>query len=256
MLVQQTVARNQILLASYQARMEKQQDDKEQKTKVKPEDMVKLCDNLLTNLAGLSDSLTSTQGGQEVAVAACAGQEAALRGWRAFYLAKVYWERSSHAAAYLLYGAAKEHATRGIACTSATNLESDPTHASLMALLSSARAQRLEVHAGEVLRVLKEEEEVDQGVRSLEVSSAQRAVKSLWLLDNLDQFQSFAGKGKPSGGGGVLLMQTPPPFLPTPAGPIVLDTALNEIEFPSLESRVRPTQQNKGISRFFGWGRS
>ena len=59
----QTLARNALLLANHQAQLEGEAAaGGSGKSKVKVEDLVRLCDNLLTNLGGLCDSLAGAAG--------------------------------------------------------------------------------------------------------------------------------------------------------------------------------------------------
>lgn len=102
MLVAQTLARNALLLANHQAQLEGSgggggdpASGEKSKSKVKVEDLVRLCDNLLTNLTALCDSVSGASGAAGVAEV-CAVQHAALRGWRALYLAQVGAHIPSH----------------------------------------------------------------------------------------------------------------------------------------------------------------
>jgi hypothetical protein len=94
MLVAKTLDRNALLLANHQTQLEgsggggEAAGGEKSKSKVKVEDLVRLCDNLLTNLGDLCDSVAGASGAAGVAEV-CAVQDAALRGWRALYLAQV-----------------------------------------------------------------------------------------------------------------------------------------------------------------------
>lgn len=114
------------------------------------------------------------------------------------------------------------------------------------------KVEAVVVHADATAAEAATAAELQQGVGGLELRGRQAPVASKWLMENLDSFRAFAGRK----GEGVHLAEMPPPFQRVPANPIVLDTALNAIDFPSLEAHVAP-EKKKGIaSRLFGaWGR-
>lgn len=74
-----------------------------------------------------------------------------------------------------------------------------------------------------------------------------------YLSDKLDKYESAVGRAgskEPP-----RIAKVPPPFQSVPCRPIVLDTALNSIEFPSLETRLKKEDKKKGfLSKW--WQRS
>ena len=73
------------------------------------------------------------------------------------------------------------------------------------------------------------------------------------MEDNLDKWAAFAGAGKED----ARICRVPPALHTLPVRPIVLDTALNYVEAPSLEHRLPKKQQGQQgssmVSRLFGW---
>lgn len=75
-----------------------------------------------------------------------------------------------------------------------------------------------------------------------------------YLVDNLEKFEAFVGtagsKEAPK------IARIPPPFQSVPCRPVLLDTALSTLQFPSLQGRLKKKIEKK--SSFFGglWGRS
>jgi len=255
MLVQQTLSRNKLLLENHQVQLEHQQEEREKsqqqqsKIKVRSEDLVKLCDNLLTNLSGLADSVSSAGGGGGSASNQCAVQEAMLLGWRAYYLGKMHIEQGNATEAYILLGKSAAHASNGLAQAASGDAGSA---AELTRLRDQARSEKLRVHAESVANDALQSQGLQEGVNNMDIAHAAhlKAQRSPWLMQNLDNYAAFAGKK----GEGVHLAQIPPPFQTLPAAPIVLDTAANEIQFPDLKPRMA-AEQKSGISRFFGWGK-
>jgi signal recognition particle subunit SRP68 len=73
------------------------------------------------------------------------------------------------------------------------------------------------------------------------------------LVDYLETYEAFvgaAGSKEPA-----RIAQIPPPFQSVPCRPIVLDTALTTLEFPSLRGRLKKKIEKKSSSFFGLWNR-
>ena len=70
-----------------------------------------------------------------------------------------------------------------------------------------------------------------------------------FLVDNLEKYEAFIGA--PGSKEPPRIAQIPPPFQSVPCRPIVLDTALTTLEFPSLQGRLKKKIEKKN-SVFFG----
>lgn len=71
-----------------------------------------------------------------------------------------------------------------------------------------------------------------------------------YLPDNLDRWESFAGKG----GKDVRIFPVPPPPVAIPVRPFMLDSAQSYIEMPSLQHRIqKKADQKTSLARFFSW---
>jgi hypothetical protein len=168
-------------------------------------------------------------------------------------------EMGGDAEAYVLLGRAAEHAQTASQLSAALPVGAPASGfppSALSTLRVRATKQRLTVHADATAAAAAAAAELGHGVDRLELqrkAAVQGPQASQWLMDNLDAFTPFAGiKGQ-----GVHLAQMPPPFQTVPVSPIILDTAVQAIDFPSLEAYVAP-EKKKGIaSRLFGgWGRN
>ena len=84
------------------------------------------------------------------------------------------------------------------------------------------------------------------------------------LMKRLDSYDEKIGLAYQSSGKNTsevppITESFPPQFQPVPYKPVFFDLAYNQIEFPNLDSKLRPTQKKAGISgllsNLWGWGK-
>ncbi|KAJ7549593.1 hypothetical protein O6H91_07G059500 [Diphasiastrum complanatum] len=256
-LLQRTIERNSLLVSLAKNRLRHQQGLSDERTEkpTKPEELVRLYDLLIQNITDLSDLATS---GRERRIdessyaVELAARRLAFQAERCFYLAQSYSAAGKFAEAYVLFHSARGHADSALQSQQQLQVSDKGLVKELRELSEQCRAQSCLVHAWALNKAEKAEEKLQKGVASLSLkheSSRKEDVK--YLLDYLDKYEaaiSVAGSKEPP-----RIVQVPPPFTTVPCRPIVLDTALNAIDFPSLEGRLKKEDKKKG---FLGkwWG--
>nr|XP_024397376.1 signal recognition particle subunit SRP68-like isoform X2 [Physcomitrium patens] len=252
-LLQRTIDRNLVLVAGAKARLTKQQQgSREEKGEkpAKPEDLVRLYDILYQNVSDLIDLTTSgrEQKASEVAFAKeLEVRREAFQAERCFYLAQFYSVASKFPEAYLLFKRSEQRAD-----SAAKKLTFDKSlRQEAQQLKERSRGEASLVHARAVADDSKVHESLQKGVASMKLKE-QTSNEVQFLVDNLEKFEAFVGasgsKDPPR------IAQIPPPFQSVPCRPIVLDTALTTLEFPSLQGRLKKLE--KKSSSFFGlWNR-
>eukprot|EP00249_Psilotum_nudum_P017730 c26463_g1_i1 orf=110-1942(+) len=258
-LLQRTIDRNKLLVTHAKNRLNRHQsggkEDKGEKI-AKPEELVHLYSTLIQNVTDLSDLTTS---GRERSIDEISfameldAKRLTFQAERCFYLAQSYSLAGKYAEAYVLFCRAREHVD--LALESCQHLKSFDEEAlqELKDLLDRCRAQCCLVHATGVAEAAKIQESLQRGVASISLKheSLSQKEKTGYLLDRLDKYEPaitiFGSKEPPR------IAQLPPSFQVVPCKPIVLDTAINSIDFPSLEGRLRKEDKRKGL---FSWWRS
>ncbi|KAG2435569.1 hypothetical protein HYH02_011863 [Chlamydomonas schloesseri] len=113
---------------------------------------------------------------------------------------------------------------------------------------------------------LKAREEVASGVGGMSLTAEQQQQQQQqqqqYLLDNLDKWESFAGGAAAAAATGGAAAKAPPrlynapyEYGAIPVRPIMLDTASNCLEYPSLDHRLRKAEKKSVLSSLFSWRR-
>eukprot|EP00250_Pteridium_aquilinum_P008462 c17965_g1_i2 orf=336-2180(+) len=265
-ILQQTMNRNQLLVMIYKNRLSKQQHlPKEEKNdkSTKPQELVRLYDLLIQNLTDLEELVTSgrEQNTEEIMFATeLASRKFLFQAERCFYLAQVHSAAAKYAHAYMLYQRAREYSDAGlnnyrqIKDEQEASFEHQGEMEELERLSKECRVQSCLVHALGISEASKTESSLQKGVAKISLNqkdSADKIQKTGYLLDRINQYQpvvALAGSKEPP-----RIVQLPPAFKAVACKPIVLDTAVNIIVFPSLEAHLK--KEDKKTS-FFGFWRS
>ncbi|CAM6094524.1 unnamed protein product [Calypogeia fissa] len=249
-LLQRTVERNQILVMLAKNRLERQQkglrEEKGEKP-AKPEDLVRLHDTLIQNVSDLSELVTSgrDQSANEKSFAKkLAAQRLGLQARRCLYLAQSYSAAAKYAEAYSLFHRALEHCESALNSYKRVGAAEEAAVHDLEPLAKDCRVQKCLVHARGVVEASKLDSKVQKGIAALSLSKEpSNKEKSGYLVDRIDVYNSS-----------LEIAQIPPPFQAVPCRPIVLDTAHNFMEFPSLAKRT--VKEDKSTGLFSKWFRS
>eukprot|EP00245_Coleochaete_scutata_P009616 TRINITY_DN3203_c0_g1_i1.p1 TRINITY_DN3203_c0_g1~~TRINITY_DN3203_c0_g1_i1.p1 ORF type:complete len:229 (+),score=53.26 TRINITY_DN3203_c0_g1_i1:80-688(+) len=169
---------------------------------------------------------------------------------RCFYLAQSYMTAGKFAEAYVLFGRAREHAEAATMSLAKLKKSDEMLLEEAKSLVQSCRAQRCLVHARGCTEAVKAQDSVQKGVSAISLKAAQvDKSEPRFLLDSLEDYVSAV---RPAGSKEApRLAQLPPPFQAIPCRPMVIDTALDEITFPSLESRVKKEVKKGGLFSSF-----
>ncbi|GAQ90361.1 signal recognition particle subunit SRP68 [Klebsormidium nitens] len=259
MLLQRTIERNQLFVEAAKAKLERQErglpGEKGEKA-ARPEDLVRLYDTLLQNVSDLSDIATSVRNRKEEDVElekACEAKQLALRASRCFYVAQSYSNAAKFAEAYVLFKRAAEQAQSASEAYRKVKRPDERDVADAQDVLSRARTQRSLVHARGCAEAARSEEAVQKGVKKLDLRDAavkDKGERKPTLLEALDEYVPAIGAANSKEA--PRIAEIPPAFQAVPCRPIVLDTALNAITFPSLEHKVKKEEKKSGL---LGWFR-
>ncbi|KAL2649483.1 hypothetical protein R1flu_017611 [Riccia fluitans] len=256
-LLQRTIERNLILVTNAKARLARAQkglrEEKGEKP-AKPEDLVRLYDTLIQNVTDLSELVTSGRETNSRNLSFAKDLDARRLGFsagRCYYLSMSYNVAAKYPEAYALIRRAQEHAESAIKSYSQSSVLDESVVKDLKMLAEDCRAQKCLIHARAVTEEQKSHDTLQKGVGSLSLSKdASKKEEAGYLLDKLDVYESVLGaagsKEQPR------IFQVLPSFQSVPCEPIVLDTALNAIEFPSLDGRLKKEEKKGFLNRFFG----
>eukprot|EP00244_Chara_vulgaris_P012339 TRINITY_DN6437_c2_g1_i2.p1 TRINITY_DN6437_c2_g1~~TRINITY_DN6437_c2_g1_i2.p1 ORF type:complete len:566 (-),score=137.77 TRINITY_DN6437_c2_g1_i2:58-1656(-) len=277
LLLHRTIERNQLLVSSAQAKLHKQQTprvkeekaaasvekekEKEKAKPVRPEDLVRLYDTLIQNVTDLAQvTVKDRRKEDEEAEKQLGMKRLCFQAFRCFYLAQSYAAASKYAEAYLLYKRAGEYAVEAASAGKECMMSGDVDEAMISEVQdigNQARAQRCLVHAdgsmqnaptadgvgglGERVGTLSIKENAAAAAAATTTKEGQQQDQTgVYLTDMLDRFQSAVGSAAVGRRDAPpRIAQIPPPFRPIPCEPIMLNTALSAIQFPSLDHRVK-----------------
>ncbi|MCO5602232.1 hypothetical protein L7F22_056360 [Adiantum nelumboides] len=263
-LLQQTMNRNLVLVTISKSRFSKQQQHllKEEKSdkSTKPQELVRLYDLLVQNLTDLLDLVTSgrEQNIEETVFAADLGARKFLfQAERCFYLAHVHLAAAKYAQSYILYRRACEYSEISLKeyqqiKSQQASFEHQDVIEELERLSKECRIQSCLVHALGISEASKVQRSLQNGVAKMSLNKDDpKTKKAGFLLERADDYEpmvALPGYKEPP-----RIIQLPPAFQAVACKPIVLDTAINAIVFPSLEAHLRKEDKKKG---FFGFWRS
>ncbi|KAG6545239.1 hypothetical protein Mapa_013351 [Marchantia paleacea] len=251
-LLQRTIERNLVLVIIAKARWARAQkglrEEKGEKP-AKPEDLVRLFDTLIQNITDLAELVTS---GRETSAKITSfakdldARRLSFQAGRCYYLSQAYNVAAKYPEAYALTKRAQEHAELAMNIFRQSADLDEVVVQELTTLAEDCRAQKCLIHARGVMEEQKSHDYVQKGIGSLNLSKdAVKKEEAGYLLDKLEMYESVLGpagtKEQPR------IFQVLPSFRAVPCRPIVLDTALIAIEFPSLEGRLKKEEKATGF---------
>eukprot|EP00218_Dolichomastix_sp_CCMP3274_P013143 CAMPEP_0170144186 /NCGR_PEP_ID=MMETSP0033_2-20121228/13339_1 /TAXON_ID=195969 /ORGANISM="Dolichomastix tenuilepis, Strain CCMP3274" /LENGTH=603 /DNA_ID=CAMNT_0010380671 /DNA_START=14 /DNA_END=1825 /DNA_ORIENTATION=+ len=249
MLIDRTVERNELLVAA----------NKAAHAGSRPEELVRLYDTLLGNLAELQETvqeaaggaLCSTAQGAEL-LASIPARAAVVKAQRSLAIARGYALAARPLEAAALCLRAKEHAAKAQSGGEEETLKVAAEAAKLRAIYLADAAEASLSERAEAERSM-------QGLNLAADGSGAGPAPPKTLLESLDEFAPKAGvKGE-----APRLVPVPLPPQPVPAAPIFLDTAFNLIAAPPSVAHRTAAGADAGAkqsavaglaSRIFGWG--
>lgn len=260
-LLQQTMERNQLLVTISKNRLSKQQqhvpkEDKNDKS-TKPQELVRLYDLLIQNLVDLTDLVTSgrDQNSEEIMFASkLAAKKLLFLAERCFYLAQIHCTASKYAHAYLLYQQARQYTDTGMNNDLKIKHQEEGETEELERLSKECRVQSCLVHAFGISESSKLEASLQKEVAKISLNQddvSNKRQKAGYLLERTNEYEPVVAL--PGAKEHPHILQLPPAFQAVACKPIVLDTAVNAIVFPSLEAHLKKEDKKKG---FFGFWRS
>ncbi|OWM65522.1 hypothetical protein CDL15_Pgr009112 [Punica granatum] len=248
LLGQRTIERNQLLVSVAKSKLNKRRDEKNEKV-TKPEELVRLYDLLLQNVADLSDLVSSGRDRRPEEVSfmeECALKSLLFRAERCFFLAWSYGLAGKRAEAYALYCHAWSLADEALRQCYTSNNSDEIMIKELKELCDECRSSSCIEHATGVIEEVKGPENLSKEISAMSLTTTGKKLEK--LVDKLDVYESAVGDS--SAKGVPHIEAFPPPLLSVPRNPIVLDLAYNWIDFPSLENRMK--KDKKGfISRLW-----
>ncbi|GJP50602.1 hypothetical protein CLOM_g9750 [Closterium sp. NIES-68] len=266
---------------------EKGREEKDREKPARPEDLIRLYDTLLQNASDLSDLAASGRDAraEEKALGAqLEANRACYQACRAFYVALAYQAAGKDAEAYVVFGRAAADAeeagkglqklqegtgaqagkdSKGKGKGKATDKASEQAaeEREVQEVVARSKVQRCVIHARATLEAIKAKDPatVEKGVAELSLRGKDKQVDAKYMTENLNEFVSAITLDSTPGSKLVPhIARVPPPFQAVPCRPIVLDTALNAINFPDLEGRAKKEGKKGGglFSSFWGGARS
>jgi len=225
--VTKTIERNLLLSESLEQKLESSSAEEDPKKRTKPDELIKVYDNLLQNIHELSELVT---GDAEQAKFAAA-QALSFKALRCYYLSLSYFNASKWTEALGLLDRAKDQLQSARTHHEACANVSQPFLKKLDAIDSKIRAYKFEAHARSFLQTAGKQEPT-------EVSAEAKGS----LLESINRFDYSYANSKH-------LITFPPQFESTKCKPLFFDLAFSGVEFPSLEAR------KKGKGGWFGFWR-
>ncbi|CAE6253981.1 unnamed protein product [Arabidopsis arenosa] len=246
---QRTIERNQLLVKIAKSKLNRKRDDKSEKV-TRPEELVRLYDLLLQNVADLSDLISSGRDRKPEEIAfeeECQRKSLAFRAERCFYLAKSYSLAGKRAEAFALYSRARSLAEDALNKFQSIAKKDEE----LKTLIKECRANSCIEHATGIMEEERVPENLSNRISTISLNDTAAQVEEKYLLDKLDVYESAVGDSNTKTA--PKIERFPPAFQSIPRNPIVLDLAYHCIDFPDIENRMK----KKGggfMSRINLWG--
>lgn len=222
--LQHTVSRNLLLVSSFK-----------NKRSSKPDDFVRLYDNLISNI---TDVLALKGVDEDAAVSNEAESRKKLfHAYRCFHLAQCYQAAQMQSEAAALFDRVSFHAStlRGEYGTEAAKIVSES-----VGMKARARAE-----------AFLKEHELANGLDNLTLTNGGVAdAKKQRMIDHLDSFESFA----PCAENRRVICEMPPPLEAVPCKPVFFDLAVDGLRFPDPENEEKlqppkPDEHSEGEDR-------
>ncbi|AED97544.1 signal recognition particle 68kD protein-like [Arabidopsis thaliana] len=236
---QRTIERNQLLVKVAKSKLNRKRDDKNDKV-TRPEELVRLYDLLLQNVADLSDLISSGRDRKPEEIAfeeECQRTSLAFRAERCFYLAKSYSLAGKRAEAFALYSRARSLAEDALNKFQSIAKKDEGTIQELKTLIKECRANSCIEHATGIMEEERAPENLSNRMSTISLNNTAAQVEEKYLLDKLDVYESAVGDSNTKTA--PKIERFPPALQSIPRNPIVLDLAYNCIDFPVIENRMK-----------------
>jgi len=236
-----TLNRNNVLLESMRAQLEGKEKPVDGKKVVKPQDLVRMYENIVlglsevSTLAGLEEDETLKQANQQ--------KITFYRAFRSFYMAKAFIFAQKWPEAMAIFQKTQEYVAK---TKESRGLDKD-MNSQVLELEKMIEENQFVAHANSIL----ETEHIVDKVADMDVNVKPKVP----LVERLDQYYEDpdVAKGKSS------LVRFPPEFDAIPCKPLFFDLAINHLEMPSLDSKLATQQdggQKSGLGGWiWGWGK-
>jgi len=236
-----TLSRNIVLLDSMRAQLEGRQKPVDGKKVIKPQDVVRMYENIIlslnevSTLAGLEEDDALKQTNQL--------KMTFYRAFRSFYMAKAFIFAQKWPEAMAIFQRTKEYVTQ----TKESRALEKGMMNELEELEKMVEENQFVAHANSIL----ETEHIVEKVADLDVNAKIKVP----LIERLDQYYEDPDIAK----GKANLVRFPPEFDAIPCKPLFFDLAINHLEMPSLDAKLESQQdggQKTGLGGWiWGWGK-
>lgn len=207
-----TVERNVLLVASFRS-----------KKNAKPEDFVRLYDNLIQNMS----DILALQGVDEDAVVSndAEAKRTLYRAYRCFHLARCYLFAGMQGEAALLFDRVSTHA----------NAIAGKYSEEAQAIVREGAGLKFRARAQAYLN----EAQVARKLGSLSVDAGATGRRRTFMTDNLDSFESYARDPT----GTHRIAELPPALEAVSCKPVLFDLAVDGIKFPDKPQEEKPAEE-------------
>ncbi|KAL6755220.1 subunit of the signal recognition particle [Haematococcus lacustris] len=239
--------------------------DKERRDSARPEEVVRGLDSLSRCLAALAE-LGAAGGGRagEVLHDRAQAQVSGCQALRCYYLAHGQLAAGRALEAWALFDRAGLRAQEAGGQLGQGEWMQGVQGVTNMGQLEKAAAGYKAVAQAEVAGLAaKEAEALPKGVGGLKLGekagagtgtgAASATPQATFLSEALDQWESFAGGLGAAGAKAPRIHPLPFRMQAIPARPIMLDTALAHLDYPSIEHRLRKAEKKSVLSSLAGW---
>jgi len=228
-----TVSRDLVRIDAMKAQLEGREKQVEGKKSAKPQDVVRMYENIIQCLADVT-SLPGLENDDDLA----ANNESKMtfyKAFRSYYVAQAYINAQKWPEAMAVFQRTTQHSAKA---RRDPNLGA-PLKTQLAELERAIEGRQFVAHANSIL----ETETVTDQVATLDLG------KKKPLVDRLDQYFEDPDlvKGKPN------LVNFPPEFSAIPCKPLFYDLALYHLEMPSLEEKLASSSTSGGGAASKGW---
>lgn len=258
LLLEHTLRRGELLSSTLQERFLQQQcaasQGKKSKEKpVRPEDVIHIQDTLLHHCNDLNDLASRLGGrqGQEI-MDKCVATSARYQAVKVVYVGHVLLASEKPLEAFAIFTHAVKLCQEAVeASDSLDSPERQEALRELKALEQQCIAYRSVAGADLQSASLASKEEIQTRIKDVSLKDTSAAVSpttGMYLVDALHSWQSFAGQS----GKHAHLLPMPYTLQAIPTNPIMLDTASNFIEYPSLQHRIKKESKST-FAKLFSW---
>eukprot|EP01025_Chloroclados_australasicus_P034771 TRINITY_DN3550_c0_g1_i1.p1 TRINITY_DN3550_c0_g1~~TRINITY_DN3550_c0_g1_i1.p1 ORF type:complete len:638 (+),score=76.85 TRINITY_DN3550_c0_g1_i1:26-1915(+) len=231
----------------------------------KPEDLIRVYDEIMNAAKELEQLAMENLSGMiaEKILSQSAFEAAYFRACRCYYVGHAYLRKKRHSEAYALFKRVSNLVDQSV--EKMEDMVQPPSEAitlDMEKLKQKALAFQIVVKVEVDIAKQKETKSVHQGLQKVNINQEadngtqkqQKQQETIrYLVDNLDKWESFVGQNAKN----ARVFKIPPNPEMIPMRPILLNTAEQYIQMPSLKHRYTQKQESmlSGVSRFLGFGK-